>query len=260
MKTLIPLVFISTCIILCISSCGDVKKEPKQIATKAKTSINKNSSQSKNTLDDDKLVLALRKLYNSDTVNMAGDIDFSAFANELRKEFHILNKQDLKDADNKVTKNYDGGVVSQSEIAELFKNSYNRRKQTYNLKKNELGEWTSGYRHPEGQAYKLEKSVYFSWSEILDWMFEVRNDYGFEDSELGLRVYFGQYSENPSDSKLKLRSTIFLRALDLTKSPPQILKEQGQNEKPNYNLGELCPPSCNQILEDIYTDDDTSNP
>lgn len=260
MKTLIPLMFISTCVILFVSSCSDIKKETSQVKAQTSKNRTKASSESKDTLGLDKLEIALRKLYNSDTINIAGEIDFSRLTEELRKDFHILNKQDLEIADSRAIVNYDGGVVSQNEIAELFKNSYERRKEIYNLKKNEQGRWTSGHRHPEGQAYKLEKSVYFSWSEILTWMFEVRDDYGFADSELGLRLYFGQYSENPSDPDLKLRTTIFLRALDLTNSSPELLQEVDDYEKPNYNLGELCPPSCNNILEDIFTDDDTSNP
>ncbi len=198
--------------------------------------------------------------------------------NAFRDDFFILSKGELKEADSKSFKDKEklGSPIGSDKMKILYENSYKRRKRFYNLD----DKYNEGRRHEKDEEYELERSVYFSWSEVLTWMFDVRTEHKLKDSEIGMRIYFGAYGEagvneinnsngkDSIDSTTSWRSTLFIRPINLKSnkiiSTTNVEAEKKVNNEEEftltcYNLGDVCPPSCNQVPEDGLTDDDLSS-
>jgi len=203
---------------------------------------------------EDPLEIALCNSHKLVSFDGKGQVLYKDAAKKLRSEYYLFNIDDISKVDNSSEFSaIEKGKEITDEVAEkLEDNAFDHRQMNHNYPKRD-GTPGKGHRYVEPLPnYKLERSVYFAWSDILKWMVKVKANYG-SSNVLGLRMFFGEYGTYGDDTEMdkimpgshyNSRSTIFLRVMKLKDGKLQKINSQVGLAKTSFNLGELCPPTC----------------
>lgn len=203
----------------------------------------------------DKLERTLCELYSSKSFAFDKKAIEEA-ADSIESKFSLLDI----DAAESVRVNLDsaflGKKITMEQAKFLEENGFNHRKQIENYSENPAGTLVPGRRHPVGTNYNYERSIYFDWFEIDNWLTAVGKKtedggHNIDKDRLGIRIYFGEYGSGDADDAVELptsdhkyRSTVILRAMEIKFDGVHRIPVATNKTEVTYNLGGVCPPVC----------------